>query len=86
MIELRDNRNISLLFVDKNHQGKGIAKALFKESLKKCVPAGSLPDKFYVHASPYSIPVYKKLGFTETDVMQEQFGIKYLPMEMILKK
>ena len=43
-------------------------------------------DKFYVHASPYSIPIYKKLGFIETDKILEENGIKYLPMEMTIKK
>ena len=42
-------------------------------------------DKFYVHASPYSIPVYKKMGFIETGNMMEENGIKYLPMEMTIK-
>lgn len=29
MIEIRENKNISLLFVDKGYQGRGIAKRLF---------------------------------------------------------
>jgi GNAT superfamily N-acetyltransferase len=86
MIEIRDNKNISLLFVDKEYQGQGIAKRLFQESLKTCIQRDSALDKFYVHASPFSIPIYMKLGFEETDVMQVQFGIKYLPMEMKIKK
>jgi len=84
MIEFRDNNRISLLFVDKEHQRKGIAKRLLQEALGDCRLNGSEPDKIYVHASPYSVPVYKKLGFIETDIMQEEHGIKYLPMEMIL--
>ena len=32
MIEIRDNKFISLLFVDKIYQGQGIAKRLFNES------------------------------------------------------
>jgi len=86
MIEIRDNKNISLLFVDKQYQGQGIAKRLFQESLKICIQRDSKLDKFYVHASPFSIPIYLKLGFTETDTMQVQFGIKYLPMEMKIKR
>lgn len=86
MIEIRDNKNISLLFVDKEFQGQGIAKRLFHESLKTCIQRDSTLDKFYVHASPFSIPIYMKLGFEETDVMQIQFGIKYLPMELKINK
>jgi len=82
MIEIRDNKNISLLFVDREYQGRGIAKRLFLESIKMCIQREPALKIFYVNASPFSIPVYKKLGFIETDVMQMQFGIKYLPMEM----
>ena len=86
MIEIRDNKFISLLFVDKDYQGQGIAKRLFDESLKEIIRRDSKLDKFYVHASPYSIPIYKKLGFIETDKMQEENGMKYLPMEMTINK
>jgi GNAT superfamily N-acetyltransferase len=82
VIETRDNSYVSLLFVLKEYQGLGIAKKLFHEALKNCQKTDPYIDKFYVHASPFSVPVYKKLGFAETDSMQEQNGIKYLPMEM----
>jgi len=86
MIEIRDNNTISLLFVDKKVHGQGIAKRLFHTALKSCLLNDPTLDKFYVHASPFSIPVYKKLGFTETDTMQEQNGIKYLPMEKMIER
>jgi GNAT superfamily N-acetyltransferase len=86
MIEIRDNKFISLLFVDKIYQGQGIAKRLFNKSLKEIIKRDSNLDKFYVHASHYSIPIYRKLGFVETDIMCEENGIKYLPMEMTIKK
>jgi GNAT superfamily N-acetyltransferase len=86
MIEIRDNKYISLLFVDKEYQGQGIAKKLFDKSLKEIIRRDPKLDKFYVHASPYSIPIYKKMGFIETDNMQEENGMKYLPMEMTINK
>jgi GNAT superfamily N-acetyltransferase len=86
MIEIRENKYISLLFVDKEYHGQGIAKKLFQESLKICIQRDEKLDRFYVHASPFSIPVYKKLGFVETDSMQENNGIKYLPMEIKINK
>lgn len=84
MIEIRDNTFISLLFVDKNHQRQGIAKKLFDESLKAILQRDNTINKFYVHASPYSIPIYRKLGFIEIDTMRKENGINYLPMEMII--
>ena len=85
MIEIRDNCNITLLFVDKNHHGKGIARSLFKAALEVCLTRDGQLDRFFVHASPFSIPAYERLGFIATAEMQEEHGIKYLPMEMELK-
>lgn len=86
VIEIRDNKFISLLFVDKNYQGRGIAKKLFNKALKEMIKRNSDLDKIFVHASPFSIPIYKKLGFIETDNLIEENGIKYMPMEMTIKK
>jgi GNAT superfamily N-acetyltransferase len=85
MLEIRDNKYISLLFVDKEYQGKGIAKKLVAESVKEIIRRDPACEKIYVHASPFSIPVYKKMGFTEMDHMQVDNGIKYLPMERLIK-
>ena len=82
MIEIREDKYISLLFVDKMYQRHGIAKRLFNESLKEIIKRDIKLDKFYVHASPYSIPIYRKMGFVETGSMCEENGIKFLPMEM----
>jgi GNAT superfamily N-acetyltransferase len=84
VIETRDINHISLLFVDKEYQGQGIARKLLLESIRNCFRNGNKPEKFFVHASPYSIAIYRKLGFTETGNLQEQHGIKYLPMELSL--
>jgi len=61
-------------------------KKLFDKSLKEVIRRDPKIDKFYVHASPYSIPIYKKMGFIETDNLQEENGMKYLPMEITIKK
>lgn len=86
VIEIRDNKFVSLLFVDKNYQRHGIAKSLFDASLREMKQRNSSLDKVYVHASPFSIPIYRNMGFVETDDMCEENGIKYVPMEMIIKK
>jgi len=86
MIEMRENKYVSLLFVDKTHHRQGIAKMLFHESVKDINQKYPAIDKLYVHASPYSVPVYKRLGFVETDIMLEENGIRYLPMEIVIKK
>jgi predicted GNAT family N-acyltransferase len=86
MIEIRQNNRISLLFVDKQYQKHGIARQLFERSLKNSHINDPDLNRYFVHASPYSIPVYKKIGFIETGEMTIQNGISYLPMEIILSK
>lgn len=85
MIEIRDNKYLSLLFVDKEYQRQGIATSLFREALKTCIRRDPKMKKIHVHSSPFAIPVYKKMGFVPTDHILEENGIRYLPMEMILK-
>jgi len=81
MIEIRDKNHISLLFVDTAYQRKGIANELLKSALNNCRLNDKSLDKFYVHASPFSVPIYERLGFKATSEMKEEKGITYLPME-----
>ena len=86
MIEIRDNSYISLLFVDKKYQGRGIAKTLFDLAVIECIKRDPGLRKFFVHASPFSIPVYEKMGFKAISSLKEENGIKYLPMEMMITR
>lgn len=81
MIEIRENTYVSLLFVAQECHGLGIATRLFKTALPEMVKRDPHLAKVLVHASPFSIPVYRKMGFVATDVMQTENGISYLPME-----
>jgi len=81
MIEIRGNTYISLLFVAKEYHGRGIATRLFQTALPEMLRRDPHLEKVLVHASPYSIPVYRKMGFVAAGVMQTENGISYLPME-----
>ncbi len=82
MIEIKNNNHISLLFVEKTYQGRGIAKVLVKEALEYCKKVDRNLETYSVNASPFSIPIYEKLGFKAIKEIQETNGIIYLPMEM----
>lgn len=84
MLETRDNQQISLLFVKKEFQNKGIAKRLLTKAVETCKERKPAIEEIYVHASPFSIPVYQKFGFIETSPMKEENGIIYLPMKLPL--
>jgi ribosomal protein S18 acetylase RimI-like enzyme len=84
VIAMRDYNHVSLLFVDKAYHGKGIAKALFSEALKRCVQEKSEIDEITVNSSPYAVEIYKKLGFEVTGEQTTKDGITFVPMKMII--
>ena len=81
MIEIRDVNTVSLLFVKKEFQRRGVAKALFEEALRLIRVRNPRLNEISVHASPFSIPVYEKLGFVGVGEQLEENGIIYLPMK-----
>jgi GNAT superfamily N-acetyltransferase len=82
MIEMVRSNHISLFFVDTMYQKQGIARNLLIRAVDHCVQNDSKISRLTVNASPFSIEIYKKLGFRKTESMKEKTGIRYLPMEM----
>lgn len=72
--------HISLLFVDKQHHKKGIARAMFTEMADACKLSG-VCSEITVNSSPYAVEAYRKLGFESTDVEQIVNGIRFIPMK-----
>lgn len=76
----RRKRHISLFFVDKVSQGKGIGKKLMS------IVIDDNENSFItVNSSRYAVPIYKKIGFIKTEEEKEQDGLKFTPMKLILK-
>jgi len=85
VISVRDLYHISLLFVSKEFQQRGIATELFNtvvEFLKEIQNDSRL--EITVNSSPYAVEIYKKLGFNETDTEQESNGIRFMPMKIAI--
>ena len=76
----RRKRHISLFFVDKDSQGKGIGKKLMN-----IVVNNNENSYITVNSSRYGVPIYEKLGFVKTEEEKEQDGLKFTPMKLILK-
>ncbi|MGN1415617.1 MAG: GNAT family N-acetyltransferase [Oscillospiraceae bacterium] len=70
--------HIALFFVDGKYHRCGIGRALFETVLKRC-PA----ERMTVNSSPYAVPVYRRLGFSETAPEQTVCGLRFTPMERI---
>ena len=68
--------HVALFFVDEKYQGKGIGKQLFNY-----LTAQRRTDRITVNSSPYAVPIYRKLGFAETDAEQSVNGLRFTPME-----
>ena len=71
--------HISLMFVDKAHHRKGIAKELFQTVLEDLETDKTL-TQITVNSSPYAVKAYESLGFVKTQEQQEKNGILYIPM------
>ena len=71
-----EGTHIALFFVDSGFQGKGVGRSLFQTVLADCNS-----NRITVNSSPYAVPIYKKLGFTETDTEQAVNGLRFTPME-----
>ena len=76
----RRKRHISLFFVDKDSQGKGIGKKLMN-----IVVNNNGNSYITVNSSRYGVPVYEKLGFIKMEEEKEQDGLKFTPMKLVLK-
>jgi GNAT superfamily N-acetyltransferase len=68
--------HIALFFVDGKYHRQGIGKRLYQLARSR-----NHLDKMTVNSSPYAVPVYHKLGFTDTDTEQVVSGLRFTPME-----
>jgi len=85
-IEIRNLNHICLLFVDKEFQNKGIAKALFKRALEYIREKDPNITFIEVNSSPYAKEIYKRMGFKEKSNLKETNGIKYYELVYEIKK
>jgi ribosomal protein S18 acetylase RimI-like enzyme len=86
IIEVRGNSHISLLFVDKQFQRRGVARELLRRTLRICVKEKPDLSKISVNASPNSVRIYQRLGFRPAGSEQVKRGIRFTPMTLELSK
>ena len=83
-IELRDQNHVSLLFVAKEFQRKGVGKELIRQSIDLCLQKMPGLQKITANASPKSVPAYKKMGFISEGREQIKNGVRSVPMALNL--
>lgn len=79
---IRKHWHISLLFVEPRLHHQGIATLLLKNAFAEAAREGV--EIMTVNSSPYAVPFYHRLGFTDTDHERTTDGIRYTPMSIEL--
>lgn len=78
VLAMRDGRHICLLFVDPSFHRQGIARALVQTAADFARENGQ--KQLTVNSSPYAVPVYHRLGFSDLGPEQTADGIRFTPM------
>ncbi len=78
VLGLRDVSHICLLFVRKDRQRRGVARALTDTAADRARDAGAV--RLTVNSSPYAVEIYRRLGFAPTDGERCANGIRFTPM------
>lgn len=52
----------------------------FVSNSKETMVSLTKPEKLTVHAAPYAVEAYKRLGFVATDSERTEDGVRYTPM------
>ena len=71
-----NTKHICCFFVKAQYHKQGIGRKLWE-----CLLENSSSEIITVNSSPYAVPVYRKLGFVDTDIEQLSDGMKYTPMK-----
>ena len=71
----RSKKHICFFFVDGKYHRQGIGTRLFK-AVRQEYPNQTIT----LNSSPYGVPFYHALGFTDTDKEQTVNGIQFTPM------
>ncbi|MCZ6790334.1 MAG: GNAT family N-acetyltransferase [Candidatus Dadabacteria bacterium] len=84
MIEMRGNKHISMLYVDKAYHRKGVAKDLVRQALQEISSNSATPKDITVNSSRYAVPFYEGLGFIQFENEKSIFGVIHIPMVLSL--
>ena len=81
-IEARNFNHISLLFITREWQCRGVARKLLHEAL--AIAKAGKPDLLAVevYSSPNAVEAYKALGFESVGLEKLEHGIRFIPMRM----
>jgi GNAT superfamily N-acetyltransferase len=85
VMEIREFRHISLLFVDRADHRQGVARDLLNKALEICTEERPSLAEITVFSSPYAVEIYEHLGFRRTGPERTCTGIRFIPMSLTLE-
>lgn len=86
MIEIREMKHVSMLFVDKAFHRRGIGKEMLRAALDRIKAGSRPPRKVTVHSSRFAVPFYNSLGFVRTEEEKIIHGVIHIPMALVLEE
>lgn len=75
---LRPPGHVSLLFVGADYHRRGIARQLTDCMVQSAAEAGC--SRITVHAAPYALRAYRRMGFVESGPERVENGLRFIPM------
>ena len=85
MLAVCKESHVALIFVNSQHQGKGIGKSLIDEAIKICRKRNPRLTAITVSSSPNSKTFYEGVGFTAQGEEVDEDGMRYTPMQRIVR-
>jgi GNAT superfamily N-acetyltransferase len=81
VVAVRDNAHLFNLYVAKQFHGHGLGRQLWEAARDDALERGNA-GSFTVNSSAYAEQVYRRWGFEPTAPVQEQHGLRYIPMRL----
>lgn len=86
MLELRRWRHVSMLFVDRGHQRRGVGRKLVQAAAERALQHDVSTRQLTVNSSPNAVEAYRQLGFSPDGPERVEHGIGFLPMVLRLNQ
>ncbi len=84
VVAMRSGFHISLLFVDRPYQRRGVARKLVRCAVASCLEQNPELRYVTVNASPNGLPAYLAMGFEPLEKETKKDGMRYTLMRLTL--
>jgi GNAT superfamily N-acetyltransferase len=81
VVAVRDNTHLFNLYVAEAFHGQGLGRRLWEAARDDALSRGNA-GSFTVNASVYAEKMYRRWGFAPAAPVQEQHGLRFIPMRL----